>query len=373
MRWRTSQPLLGMASLDPLDAPIRGGQGRRRLRTPPMMPPAKPARFASLADMPSAWRSGVVAIGNFDGVHCGHQAVLRAASAQAEHLGAPALMLTFEPHPRAFFSGKPLFRLTPAPLKAALAAALGFDGTLVLPFDQALASQSAEDFVSDVLVERLAIRAAVTGYDFHFGKARAGTPQFLAEQGALHGFSVTIVEAVSEGPEAVSSTRIRHALSQGDVTAAGALLGWRYAVAGTVQRGDGRGRDLGYPTANMVLDPASELAHGIYAVRLLTTDGALRDGVASYGRRPTFGGGDPVLETFVFDFSGDLYGAEALVSFCGHIREERHFDSVEALVARMDEDSVEARTILERHPPSAFDQRIADAWVALQASNAQNA
>ena len=184
-------------------------------------------------------------------------------------------MLTFEPHPRAFFSGRPLFRLTPAPLKAALAAALGFDGTLVLPFDRALADRSAEDFVRETLVERLAIRAAVTGYDFHFGKARRGTPQFLAEQGVLHGFSVTIVDAQVEGGEAVSATRIRAALAKGDVTAANLLLGWHFAVAGTIVHGDKRGRELGYPTANMLLDPASELAHGIYAVRLLRADGTL--------------------------------------------------------------------------------------------------
>jgi riboflavin kinase/FMN adenylyltransferase len=335
-----------------------------------MTAPPKPARIASLNDLPADWRGGVVAIGNFDGVHLGHQAVLEAASAQAAHLGAPCLILTFEPHPRAFFSKRPLFRLTPAPLKAALAAALGFDGTLVLTFDAALADQSAEDFVREMLVKRLAIRAAVTGYDFHFGQARRGTPQFLAEQGVLHGFSVTIVDAVIEGEEAVSSTRIRKALSEGDVASAAKLLGWHYAVAGTVIRGDARGRELGYPTANMTLDPATELRHGIYAVRFLTADGVLRDGVASYGGRPTFGGGDPLLETFVFDFAGDLYGQDALVSFYGFIRPEQAFDSAEALVERMEEDSIEARAALERVAPTAFERRISDAWVGLKRTEA---
>jgi riboflavin kinase/FMN adenylyltransferase len=335
-----------------------------------MTVPDKPARITSLHDLPADWRGGVVAIGNFDGVHLGHQAVLQAASAQAEHLGVPCLMLTFEPHPRAFFSKRPLFRLTPAPLKAALAAALGFDGTLVLTFDAALAGQSAEDFVREMLVGRLAIRAAVTGYDFHFGRARRGTPRFFAEQGVLHGFSVTVVDAVMDGDEAVSSTRIRKALSEGDVAFAAKLLGWRFAAAGSVIRGDARGRELGYPTANMTLDPATELRHGIYAVRFLTADGALHDGVASYGRRPTFGGGDPVLETFLFDFAGDLYGEAALVSFYGFIRPEQHFDSVEALVERMEEDSIEARTMLERAAPSDFDRRISDAWVGLARSEA---
>ena len=319
-------------------------------------------RIATLDDMPATWRGGVVAIGNFDGVHRGHQAVLRAALAESESLGSPSVMLTFEPHPRAFFSGRPLFRLTPAPLKAALAAALGFDGALVLPFDRALADQDSADFVRETLVERLAIRAAVTGYDFHFGKARRGTPKFLAEQGVLSGFSVTIVEAQMEGGDAVSATRIRAALAKGDVTAANLLLGWQFAVAGTVVHGDKRGRGLGYPTANMLLDPASELAHGIYAVRLLRANGALLDGVASYGRRPTFGGGEPVLETFVFDFSGDLYDETVLVSFQGFIRPERHFGSVAELVAKMDEDSIDARTILERTPSGALDQSLYAAW-----------
>jgi riboflavin kinase / FMN adenylyltransferase len=321
-------------------------------------------RMATLDDMPAAWRGGVVAIGNFDGVHRGHQAVLRAALAEAKQLGSPSVMLTFEPHPRAFFSGRPLFRLTPAPLKAALATAFGFDGSLVLPFDRALADQDSADFVRETLVERLAIRAAVTGYDFHFGKSRRGTPKFLAEQGASHGFSVTIVEAQMEGGEAVSATRIRAALAKGDVTAANLLLGWQFAVAGTVVHGDKRGRDLGYPTANMLLDPASELAHGIYAVRLLRANGALLDGVASYGRRPTFGGGEPVLESFAFDFSGDLYGEMVLVSFQGFIRPERRFNSVAELVSKMDEDSIDARAILERTPPGALDRRLYDVWAA---------
>lgn len=324
----------------------------------------KPHRVATLDDMPDAWRGGVVAIGNFDGVHRGHQSVLLAARAEAEHLGCPCIMLTFEPHPRVFFSGRPLFRLTPAPLKAALAAALGFDGTLVLDFDRALAEKSAEDFVREMLIGRLAIRAAVTGYDFHFGKARRGTPRFLAEQGVLNGFSVTIVNALMEGGEAVSSTRIRAALSLGDVDIAATLLGWHFAVAGTIVHGDARGRELGYPTANMVLDPATELAHGIYAVRLLGKDGTLRGGVASYGRRPTFGGGEPVLETFVFDFSGNLYGETALVSFYGFIRKEEHFDSIPALVAKMDEDSIDARAILEHTPPGELDRGLYAAWVS---------
>jgi riboflavin kinase/FMN adenylyltransferase len=328
-----------------------------------MTPPNKAARIASLVDMPQSWRGGVVAIGNFDGVHRGHQAVLDTARAEAERRGVPCLMLTLEPHPRAFFSGRPLFRLTPAPLKAAAAAAIGVDGTLVLAFDRALANVSAEDFVRDALVERLAIVAAVTGYDFAFGKARRGTPEFLRSEGQRHGFSVTIVPALADGGEAVSSTRIRAALAKGDVAAANDLLGWRFAVAGTVIHGDKRGRELGYPTANMMLDAASELAHGIYAVRYLRPDGSLHDGVASFGRRPTFGERGAVFETFLFDFSGNLYGEEALVSLYGFIRREERFDSAAALVQRMEQDSIDARALLERHPPSDLDRRLHAAWV----------
>ncbi len=323
-----------------------------------MTRPDIPHRVATLETLPENWRGSVVAIGNFDGMHRGHQAVLTAARAEAEHLGVPCIVLTFEPHPRAFFSGRPLFRLTPPPLKGALAAALGLDGTLVLGFDRALAEKSAEDFVREVLVERLAIRAAVTGHDFHFGKARRGTPRFLADQGILNGFSVTIVSAFEEGEAPVSATRIRAALGAGDVSSAAGLLGWHYAVEGEIVHGDARGRDLGYPTANMALDPASELKHGIYAVRLLRPDGTLLDGVASYGRRPTFGGGEPLLETFAFDFSGDLYGEKVLVALYGFIRPEEKFASVEELVARMDQDSIDARALLERTPPRELDQRI---------------
>jgi riboflavin kinase/FMN adenylyltransferase len=332
------------------------------LATERRMPPPSTPETGSLDDMQRTCRGCVVAIGNFDGVHRGHQAVLRAARHEAKRRGVACIMLTLEPHPRAFFSGKPLFRLTPAPLKAALAAALGFNGTIVLPFDRALAKMSAEDFVKDVLVDRLAISAAVTGYDFAFGRARQGTPEFLKAEGERHGFAVTIVPALVEGAEAVSSTRIRAALSRGELDTANALLGWRFAVAGTIIPGDKRGRELGYPTANMALDPASELAEGVYAVRYLRADGSLHPGVASYGRRPTFGHGDRVFETFLFDFSGDLYGEEALVSLYGFIRPERRFDSAGALVTQMEKDSIDARALLERHAPGELDVRLREAW-----------
>jgi riboflavin kinase/FMN adenylyltransferase len=239
------------------------------------------------------------------------------------------------------------------------------DGTLVLPFDRALADKSAEDFVSEVLVGRLAIAAAVPGYDFQFGKGRRGTPEFLQEQAVRHGFAVTVVAAASDGGEPVSSTRIRAALAAGDLPLANDLLGWPFAVAGTVQRGDARGRELGYPTANMGLDPATELAHGIYAARYLRPDGSLYDGVASFGRRPTFDNGPPLFETFLFDFSGDLYGERALVFLIGFIRPERRFESAAELVARMEQDSIDARASLERNPRTAMEGRISAAWLEL--------
>ena len=326
--------------------------------------PAKRARIAAIGNVPAEWRGAVVAIGNFDGVHRGHQAVLRAAREEAARRGAAAIMLTLEPHPREFFTGRPLFRLTPAPLKAAAAAALGLDGVVVLPFDRALAEQSAEQFVRDLLAGQLRISAAVTGYDFHFGKDRRGTPEFLRKQGSAQGFAVQVVEPFNDDGLPVSSTRIRAALAEGDVALATALLGRKFAVASPVIHGEARGRELGYPTANMALDPACELRHGIYAVRFLRTDGTLKDGVASFGRRPTFDNGAALLETFLFDFSGDLYGETALVSFAGFIRAEERFASIEELVARMDLDVLEARTLLEQSGPGEMDQRFAAAWAS---------
>jgi len=328
-----------------------------------MTGPTEAPHIARFDAVPPDWRGGVVAIGNFDGVHLGHQAVLEAARTEATHLGAPAVALTFEPHPRSFFApARPLFRLTPAPHKAAVAAAIGLRGTLVLPFEAALAKTEAEDFVRDVLIGRLALRHAVIGFDFHFGHQRRGTPSFLQHAGLASGFSVTVVREIDEDGAAVSSTRIREALGKGDVAAANRLLGWTWALAGEVVRGDARGRGLGFPTANMVPDPACALRHGIYAARFTRADGSVHDGVASFGRRPTFDNGRPVLETFLFDFDGDLYGETALVSLVGWIRAEERFASADALTARMKEDAEAARRILAATPPVPLDKRIAALW-----------
>ena len=305
-------------------------------------PPPLPAELAGC----------VVAIGNFDGVHRGHRAVILRAQALARQLGKPCAVLTFEPHPADFFGGKSvIFRLTPEEAKARCLARLGLDGMIVLAFDASLAALSAQAFVADVLVGRIGVSAVVAGYDFHFGKARAGTPQFLAEAGRHHGFGVEIVARIAQDAagsiEAVSSTATREALLRGDVMSARTLLGHEYFIVGTVIHGQKLGRTLGFPTANIALDPSCRLATGIYAVRVIL-DGHTNGGVASFGHRPTFDNGAALLEVFVFDFSGDLYGREIEVAFVARIRGEEKFGSAEALVARMQVDEAEARAVLAR-------------------------
>jgi riboflavin kinase / FMN adenylyltransferase len=320
-------------------------------------------RLSAATPLPSGLRGGVVAIGNFDGVHRGHQAVLRRARDEADRRRVPALVLTFEPHPRTVFRPDvPLFLITPPPMKARLVAELGFDAIVEQPFDRTFSSQSAEQFVTGVLDGSLGVSHAVTGFDFHFGKDRQGGPAFLMASGERHGFGVSLVDALrDEGAEIVSSSRIRALLGQGQVAEAAGLLGYRYSVAETVSRGKQLGRTLGYPTANMTLPPANGLKHGIYAVRLRRADGSLHDGVASFGRRPTVDSdGAPLLETYVFDFDGDLYGETCAVSLFGFLRSEVKFDGLDALVAQMRQDEAEARALLAGvRPLSALDARIA--------------
>ncbi|MEZ5841536.1 MAG: bifunctional riboflavin kinase/FAD synthetase [Hyphomicrobiales bacterium] len=314
----------------------------------------------NLAAVPAGLRGAVVAIGNFDGVHRGHQAVLDVAREEAARHGVPALALTFEPHPRTLFRPEaPVFRLTPPDVKAEVMDALGLDGIVVVPFDREFASRSADDFIGDVLIGALGMRHAVTGHDFHFGRDRQGSPSFLKAAGADRDFGVTVVSAFSdEGGALVSSSRVRAALEAGDIALANGLLGYHWFVRATVRHGDKRGRTLGFPTANMALGADCRLRHGIYAVTL-RHDGKVWQGVASYGRRPTFDDGAPLLEVFVFDFSGDLYGATVEVALHGHIRDELKFDSVDALVARMHRDSDEARAMLAAaRPLSALDLSI---------------
>ncbi|GGE34323.1 riboflavin biosynthesis protein RibF [Agaricicola taiwanensis] len=286
-------------------------------------------------------KGGALAIGNFDGVHRGHKAVL----AQARAMAHPSVAVTFEPHPRTLFRpDAPVPRLTSEADKLRLLKREGMDGAVILPFDRALAAVDAEHFVTEILIGRFQPQAVVVGYDFHFGKDRAGSPDFLRDAGKRHGFAVEVVAPFGEGAP-ISSSTIRSLLGAGEVSRANGLLGHRWFVSGEVVHGDKRGRDLGYPTANIVLPPESPLAHGIYAVRA-GFGGTILGGVASFGRRPTFDDGAPRLEVFLFDFAGDLYGKTLDIEFLGHIRGEEKFDTIEALLARMDLDSKIARDML---------------------------
>ncbi|MER9971790.1 bifunctional riboflavin kinase/FAD synthetase [Mesorhizobium sp. M0060] len=320
-------------------------------------------RISATAPLPAHLRGGVVAIGNFDGVHRGHQAVLERARAEAERRGVPALVLTFVPHPRKVFRpDMPLFVLTPPPMKARLLSHLGFAALVEQPFTREFASLSAEAFVTGVLERNLGISHAVTGFDFHFGKDRQGGPAYLMAAGERHGFGVTLVDAFrDESAEVVSSSRIRALLCEGNVVEAAGLLGYRFTVEAEVIGGQQLGRTLGFPTANMRLSPEATLKEGIYAVRFRRADGSLHDGVASFGRRPTVDdNGAPLLETFVFDFSGDLYGEICAVSFFGYLRSEVTFDGLDALVAQMKRDEAEAKALLAGvRPLSGLDAAIA--------------
>jgi len=305
-------------------------------------------RITSLDEMPDALKGGVVAIGNFDGVHRGHQAVLNTALETGRSQNIPVYAMSFEPHPRSFFNpSNPVFRLTPSVQKAAVMKACGLDGIVELPFTKDFASIEAEQFVKNILLDKLAIHHAVTGFDFHFGKARAGTPDYLRNAGAEHQFGVTIVEQeTDEGANDISSSRIRACLEEGDITLANGLLGYRWFFEAEVRHGDKRGRDLGYPTANLQMADNCPLKHGVYTVRVTTPDGSVFGGVASYGRRPMFDHGAPMFEVFLFDFTGDLYGQTLRVNVISYLRGEETFDSVDALIAQMDRDSNEAKTVL---------------------------
>ncbi len=305
---------------------------------------------------------GVVAIGNFDGVHRGHRTVIAAAIGGARSLGGPAVALTFEPHPRRFLRPEtPLFRLTDETTKLRLLAASGLSGALVLTFDRALASLSAQDFIARILVGRLAVKGVAIGFDFHYGKDRGGSPGFLADEGKRLGFSVQILPPLEDEGRPVSSSSIRAALAAGRVIEAAELIGHPWFVTGSVIAGDRRGRALGFPTANLKLDPNCGLKHGIYAVRACV-DGAVHDGVASFGRRPTFDDGPPLLEVHLFDFERELYGAAIEVAFLGWIRAEAKFAGPADLVARMHEDARLARETLPRNhasfpPLGAYEER----------------
>src|SRR5271169_5346797 len=296
-------------------------------------------------------RGAVVAMGNFDGVHLGHRAVIAAALEMGRIHGKPALALTFEPHPRSFFSpNTPQFRLSDEAAKLRLLAGTGLAGAVIMKFDKARAGTTAQDFIHHDLIGRLGISGIAVGYDFHFGKGRVGSPSLLVNEAPRLGIEVDVQPHVDIEERPVSSSAIRMALAEGQIADATAMLGGSpWFVSGEVIHGEKRGRDLGYPTANIRLDKNCGLRHGIYAVRV--GRGQKRyDGVASFGRRPTFDNGAPLLEVFLFDFTGDLYGATLDIAFIGFIREELKFDGVDALVAQMNDDSARARAALATAP-----------------------
>jgi riboflavin kinase/FMN adenylyltransferase len=299
------------------------------------------------ADIP---KGAVVAMGNFDGVHLGHRAVIAAALKMGKAHGRPALAVTFEPHPRRFFSPTtPQFRLSDENAKLRLLAATGLAGAVVMTFDKKRAGTTAQDFIHHDLIERLGISGIAVGYDFHFGKGRVGSPSLLASEAPRLGIEVDVQPHVDIDERPVSSSAIRSALAEGQVEDATIMLGGPWFVTGEVIHGEKRGRELGFPTANIRLDHNCGLRHGIYAVRAGRGEERF-DGVASFGRRPTFDNGAPLLEIFLFDFKGDLYGRELDVAFIGFIREELKFSSVDALIKQMDDDSARARAQLAAAP-----------------------
>ena len=308
-----------------------------------------PRPFMTVRDeaAPPELRRATVAIGNFDGVHVGHRKLIERAIAAAGDAKSPSAVLTFEPHPRKFFApDRPMFRLTPEPVKLAILRKLGLGGAFIRRFDRGLADTTAAGFVSGLLVRELGVAGVVVGHDFHFGRGREGTPAVLADLCRREGIACEIVPAVALEGHSVSSSDVRAALEAGDVRLANHLLGYRWFIEGEVRHGDKRGRDLGFPTANLAMGEDFNLRHGIYAVRAALQSGEVRDGVASFGRRPTFDNGAQLLEIHIFDFAGNLYGRTLQVELVGWIRGEERFASAEALVGRMHEDVQRARQIL---------------------------
>ncbi len=316
----------------------------------------------SLDGLPPALAGGAVAIGNFDGVHRGHAVLIQMAVAFAHGHATKAVILTFDPHPRAFFRPEStIFRLTPPAARARIMAALGVDGVVVARFDESFSQLTPEAFEEWVLAGRLGAKAIIVGEGFRFGRGRAGTADQLAASGERWGYEVVVVEPVADDTgERISSSAIREALAAGDVATANRLLGYRWFVIGTVMTGDRRGRELGFPTANIRLPDDCQLRHGVYAVTLTRKGGQPLAGVASYGRRPQFDNGPPLLEVFVFDFAADLYGEEVIVTLFNWIRAEQAFPTVGDLIAAMGQDVETARSILATAGPgSPVDEALA--------------
>jgi riboflavin kinase / FMN adenylyltransferase len=302
--------------------------------------------------IPDALRGAVIALGNFDGFHSGHQAVAGEAIRWAHEEGRPSIIATFDPHPVSFFRPDvPPFRLTTLEQRQELYVAAGATAMLVFHFDGELAGTSAEDFIAEILITRFGAHGVVTGGDFTFGKGAKGNVELLRTLGGDLGLASRVVDAVAEGDEIVSSSRIRTALREGDPQLAASLLTRPFAIRGIVEHGDKRGRTIGYPTANLAIESYLRPKYGVYAVtgRILATDEVLQ-GAANIGIRPQFEPPKELLEPFFFDFSGDLYGQEIEVAFHHYLRGEAKFDSLDALMAQMDKDCAEARRLLSAQP-----------------------
>ena len=299
-------------------------------------------------DVPAPLKGAALAIGNFDGVHRGHQEVLNAAIGIARQEGRRSGAVVFEPHPREFFAPDvPFFRLTPLPLKLELLEALGLDQAFVIPFDQALASLSAETFAAEVVAAGLGASHVVVGHDFSFGKGRTGTTEGLAALGRELGFGVDVVAPVGAHGQTFSSSRIREHLRAGETKAAAEQLGYWWRVRGRVEPGAGRGKGLGFPTLNLELAPGQDPRHGIYAMRV-AIDGRSYPAAGYIGSRPTFGGSDSVLEAYLLDFTGDLYGKEVEAELIAFLRPDQTFATPEALSVQMRADCEAARAILAK-------------------------
>ncbi len=302
-------------------------------------------------DLPVDARGSVLAIGNFDGVHLGHRRVIEETRAIAARLGAPAAVMTFEPHPRRLFQpDAPPFRLSSRAARARALADLGIDLLVVGDFDRAFAAVTAEAFIDEFLIGRLGVRHVVVGDGFRFGHRRTGDLAMLAGRGAAAGFGISPAPLVLDATGApVASRTIRTALEKGDLPAAAALLGRAWEIEGTVVHGDARGRDLGFPTANVDMGDYLHPARGVYAVRAGVTEKnglTWYAGAASFGLRPQFDGTDARLEVFILDFAGDLYDAPLRVEFHAYLRGEQRFSDVEGLIAQMHRDVAETRRIL---------------------------
>ena len=306
-------------------------------------------RLDGHARIPEPLRGGVIALGNFDGFHAGHQAVVGRAVHHAKDEGRPAIVATFDPHPVRFFKPDAApFRLTTLDQRQELFAAAGADAMLVLPFDAALAGTTAQDFITGLLLDRYGAAGVVTGSDFVFGKSRGGDVVILAEHARTHGFFTEMVAPVDDTEEVVSSSRIRDALRIGDCATAARLLTRPFTVRGIVQHGDKNGRLLGFPTANIDMGNYLRPRYGIYAVTGRLPDGRILKGAANLGIRPSFDPPKELLEPHFFDFAEDIYGAEIDVVFHAFLRPEAKFDGMDALMAQIAADCDAAKDLLAK-------------------------